>query len=313
VRAPGFLFFVLYYGVLIAVCAGWFRHKARRWILLAGTVSLAGLWFMQWQRERAWHRVIVLPLGDAHAVHVQPAHGQGAWLINCGNRNAVDFILKPFLQAQGANEIRRLVLTHGDANFVSGATRLMLPVRETFVSPITFRSTRYREVVSELEIRSTLHRSATNGFASPPWKILHPNGADRFPAPGDNAVIALGTFDDLRVLVVPDLGKAGQNAIYARHPELRADVVIAGLPDNEEPLASEWLDVIQPKLIVLADSDFPAVQRGSASLLARLRRNGREVISTRAAGAVTISIHGRQCRIKTARQVIGRDEVDAEL
>ena len=35
--------------------------------------------------------------------------------MDCGNTNAVEFILNPFLRAQGVNRLSCLALTHGDA------------------------------------------------------------------------------------------------------------------------------------------------------------------------------------------------------
>jgi len=303
VRAPGFVLFVLYYGLLIATCAGWFANRLLRWSIITCAVVLATAGTIQWQQHRTWHRVTVLPLNGAHGVYAQPSRGAHEWLINSGDRGAVEFTLKPFLQANGMNRIENLLLTHGDARYVSGATRLneMFPVKRALVSPITFRSSRYREVVSELESKSRLQRSATNGLMLPPWTILHPNGSDRFALAEDNAVVALGNFDGTRVLFASDLGRAGQNAIFTRYPELRADIIVTGISEKEEPLASEWLEVIRSKLIIVADAEFPATRRASPALLNRLRRTGATVLATRNTGAVTIAFRQGSWRVETAR------------
>jgi competence protein ComEC len=306
VRAPAPILFFLYYGLIVAGCAGWLTKRPGRWVVLSVAVALITFWTVQWQRERTWHRLTVLPLNSAHAINVRPAHGGREWLVNCGDRSAVEFTLKPFLQANGDNRIEHLLLTHGDARYVGGATRLdeMFPVRETLASPIASRSSRYREVISDLEVKSRLQRVATNGFVLPPWRILHPNGSDHFPLASDKSIVALGEFDTVRVLLVASLGKAGQNAIFTRHPNLRADIVVTGLPENQPTLATEWLELIRPKLIIIADSELPSY-RANTALLARLRRSGADVIATRSAGAVTILIRDGNWRVKTARPVTG--------
>ena len=68
----------------------------------------------------------------------------------------------------------------------------------------------------------------------------------------------LGNFSGARVLLLSDLGRDGQSALLARTNDLRADIVIAGLPNEGEPLCDALLDAIQPKVIVIADSEFPA-------------------------------------------------------
>jgi beta-lactamase superfamily II metal-dependent hydrolase len=70
--------------------------------------------------------------------------------------------------------------------------------------------------------------------------------------------------------------------------DLHADLVIAGLPTAGEPLCDALLDAIQPRAIVIADSEFPATRRASRDLQARLAERRVPVFYTRTAGAVKI-------------------------
>ena len=67
-----------------------------------------------------------------------------------------------------------------------------------------------------------------------------------------------------------------------------ADIVIAGLPNESEPLCDDLIDAIQPRVIVIADSEFPATRRASRTLHERLEQKKIPVIYTRTAGAVKI-------------------------
>ena len=305
IRAPGPLVFTLYYGVLLAACAGWWKHPRLRWVTMGIALGLAMLWLAQWREERTWHRITALPLDGGHAAFVQPARAGCAWLIDCGDERASEFTLKPFLQAQGVNRTDNFILTHGDSRQIGGAVRLeeMFPIRAAWASPVTSRSTKFGDALRVLAAKSSLQKCLTNGFLLEPWTILHPQPSDHFATSDDNAVVTLGTFDGVRVLFASDLGLAGQNALFTRHPGLRADIVITGLPGAGEPLATEWLEVLRPALIVVLDSEFPATRRASAALAARLRRSGAVVVFTRHAGAATISIRAAQWRLHTARPV----------
>ena len=310
IKAPGPLLFLLYYGLLLALCAGWWKRGWLRWLTAGTALALAMLWVMQWQEERTWHRITALPLGGGHAVFVQPAHDRPEWLIDSGDARACEFTLKPFLQAQGVNHTDNFLLTHGDARQIGGAVRLheMFPVRAAWASPIPSRSSKLAEAFRRLEAKAPVRKSMTNGFSLSPWNILHPQPSDRFASADDNAVVALGTFDGIRVLFASDLGRAGQNAVFTRHMitnGLRAEIVIAGLPGVGEPLATEWLEVLRPKLIVVVDSELPVTRRASAELAARLRRSGAVVVFTRESGAATISMRGSQWRLSMAREVSG--------
>jgi beta-lactamase superfamily II metal-dependent hydrolase len=98
----------------------------------------------------------------------------------------------------------------------------------------------------------------------------------------------LGTFSGTKILLLSDLGRSGQSELLAEKNDLRADIVIAGLPDEGEPLSDALIDVIQPKVIVIADSDFPATRRAGSALKERLAQKQIPVIYTRDSSAVTI-------------------------
>ena len=90
----------------------------------------------------------MLPLNGGHAVFVDAAGRKNDWLVNCGDENAVEFTLKPFLRAQGVNKIPRLVLTEGDMRNCGGAESLdeLFGVGELWTSPVHFRSAAYHEI-----------------------------------------------------------------------------------------------------------------------------------------------------------------------
>ncbi|HEY9172558.1 MAG TPA: hypothetical protein VI136_09775, partial [Verrucomicrobiae bacterium] len=106
---------------------------------------------------------------------------------------------------------------------------------------------------------------------------------------------------DTRVLLLSDLGRPGQEALIGREPDLRADIVIAGLPAQGEPLCDGLLERIQPKVIVVMDAEFPAPQRASPRLLERLGRSGAIVLCTREPGAVALTVCRGGWTLRTMR------------
>jgi beta-lactamase superfamily II metal-dependent hydrolase len=91
--------------------------------------------------------------------------------------------------------------------------------------------------------------------------VLHPGPSDQFAQADDNAVVLRRDFYGHSVLLLPALGRDGQDALMHRHPDLRAEIVIAGLPARDEPLCEPLLDQLRPQLIVMADAKFPAHAR----------------------------------------------------
>ncbi len=292
VPAPGVWDFVIYYAVLIGTLSGWLLAKSRRAGAVAGVAVVAALYLWRWQAARSELQITVLPLAGAHSVFVAGAGRQNDWLIDCGNTNSVEFVMKPFLRAQGVNHLPRLLLTHGDVKHIGGTEVIeqLFGVDEIFTSPLRFRSPTYRRILGGLGEFQKRHRVVQRGDEAGLWRVLHPQADDKFPQADDNAIILLGTLHGTRILLLSDLGRPGQEALMAREKDLRADIVVAGLPEQTEPLCEALLERIQPRVVVLADSEFPATKRASPALRQRLERHPAKVLYTRFSGAVTMTI-----------------------
>jgi beta-lactamase superfamily II metal-dependent hydrolase len=169
-------------------------------------------------------------------------------------------------------------------------------------SDVVFRSSVYRETVRHFEKTPGLASSVKRGDRIGSWTVLHPDVRDRFPQADDNTIVLRGELEGVRVLLLSDLGKPGQNALLERTADLRADIVVSGIPVQTEPLADALLDAIQPGLIVITDSEYPATQRASPKLRERLETRGVPVLYTREAGAVTLRLRDRRWE---ARPMIG--------
>jgi len=309
VASPSPAGFALYYLILVGLLAGWFaRPKLRLW---AGgcTVILAILCFVQWQYGRAGASLTVLPLSGGETIYFQPPRGGDNLLIDSGNESSAEFTLKPFLRGQGVNHFAHLLLTHGDVHSVGGVRLITgrFPPRKVLFSPVSFRSGAYREAVDHFNKTPGLSQTVRRGDKLGPWTVLHPDEGDRFPQADDNTIVLLGEIEGVRVLLLSDLGKPGQNALMNRSPELRTDIIVAGLPTQGDPLADALLDALQPRLIIITDSEYPANQRSSPRLRERLALRDVPMLYTRETGAVTIRlVEGRWAvRGMNGREVSG--------
>lgn len=302
VPAPGFLDFVIYYALLIGTLSGWLFTRARRGWVIAALAVLLVVYGWRWQAMRAETRITVLPLAGAHAVWTDAAGKSGDWLIDCGNTNAVEFVTKPFLRSQGVNQLPRLILTHGDLKHVGGNEVLKLSFGEPefWTSDARFRSPTYRRIIEDLTMNPDRHRIVHRGDSAGPWRVLHPDPADKFSRGDDNALVLRGDFSGVRLLLLSDLGRQGQEVLLNREPDLRADIVVAGLPEQGEPVKDSLLDRLQPKLLIVADSEYPAPRRASEQLRARLAQRNFPVCYTRLSGAVTMKFGRHGCEISAA-------------
>jgi competence protein ComEC len=298
--APSAVTFVFYYLLLIGTMGGWlWKPEQRRRTF---TALLLVIVFYGWQltQSRKEISLTVLPLNGGHSVHLDAPGRADDWLIDCGNTNSVEFITRPYLRGQGVNHILRLMLTHGDLRHVGGIYDLdeEFQIGEVFASSFRFRSVTYRRIFADMQREPnrlrTIHRPDTAG----PWRVLHPAVTDDSPQADDGALVVGGVFHGTSVLLLSDLGRIGQNQLFDRTPDLRADIVVTGIPAQSEPLNDALLDAIQPRLIIVADPEVPATERASELLRERLALRNIPVLYTRNVGAVTISMTPNGCSIR---------------
>ena len=320
--APQWHTCLLYYSTLLAIATGWFRKPAKpdpavtqrpsggrvcpAWLasLRLGRLGALALALTGWGAQAWWQaaatRLTILPLNGGHGEFYEPPFGAPPCLIDCGSTNTVQFLTRAFLEGHGANRLGEFVLTHGDVRHVGGAeiTARAFPPGEICVSPVRFRSPSYRQAMAAFGARTNWLRTVSEGETLGPWKVLHPRPEDRFPQADDNALVLLGTSPAARILLVADLGRPGQNALLGRTNDLRADVVVTGIPSASEALGDRLLDAVQPKIIIVADAEYPSMERAPPELRERLARRGVPVLYTRDCGAVTLQMRGRHCVVR---------------
>jgi ComEC/Rec2-related protein len=299
VSAPSWISVGLYYVVLIIVLSGILKTPLRKTFFAFALAFLAIIYFVRFENLRNETQLTVLPLNGGHVVLVSGANND--WLVDCGNEDAVNFMMKPFLRAQGMNHIPRLVLTEGDIKDCGGAMALdgLFGVGELWTSPIHFRSSVYNENVDAFEKSPSRHKVFNVGDTNGCWQALWPPANNDSPRADDNALVLMGNFSGTKILLLSDLSRVGQSALLATTNDLHADVVITGLPNEGEPLSDALADAIQPKVVVIADSEFPPTRRANHKLKERLEDLGIPVIYTRDSGAVKIVINKAGWRLQT--------------
>lgn len=297
VAPPAPWFFVVYYGVLVAVSAGWIAGRWRG--LLLAVLALSSLGWIIGASVLAPARLTILPLDDGHAI-LWREKGDVV-LVDCGRGRAAERTVAPFLRAQGINRLPTLALTHGDLGQIGGAEfiRTNCHVERVFTGPLPFRSPTYRALMRQYEPVPGLLTNVAAGARIGRWKVLHPAPEDVVSQADDGALVLRGDFPAGRCLLLSDLGRKGQSLLLQRWPaeELRADVLVTGLPSQDEPLADHLLLAVQPRLVIVADALYPASARASRWLQARLEHYRIPVLYTRLTGAVTIEFGQPEWRI----------------
>lgn len=305
-RSPHWAEFVIYYLALIAVASGWsFRSTPRKWASSFAALAIAGWILGSWHALQQTIRITILPLGGA-GIHVDAPGKHHDMLVDCGNESSIDFLLTPFLRAQGVRRISTVVLSHGDLQHVGGFNALTdkFTIDEVVTTSIRFRSPAYRRLVNELAKPPNLLRQVHRGDAVAGWRVLHPKEEDRFSQADDSALVLYTELHNVSILLLSDLGKLGQRALSERHPELRADIVVTGLPTQGEPVEPAFLDLVSPKVLIVGTAEYPASSHAKRPLRKRLATLNIPVLYTSELGAISVEIAPGSFRVRAADQTL---------
>ena len=301
VGAPSLLECFLAYALFLTILAGGItRANLRPWTLPAILVALFCVGAGRYLEGRL-SRLTVLPSESGAAIYFRSGSGGGNWVMDPGTSNAVRFVTKPFLQAQGVNRLSAMVLSHGNQNCIGGAgwVQEQFAPRHVVVSPMRFRSPTYRRLMAQFEpipgLLQRVHRHDTLGE----WRILHPSEGDKFARADDASLVLRGELNRIPVLILGDLGPLGQRTLLENPGDLSAAIVVAGIPTEGEPLGEALLDAIRPEAIILCEANRSAFQQARQPLITRLAMRKIPVFYTSSDGAATLSIRANTWQITT--------------
>lgn len=309
VASPSWPWMGAYYAVWLAVALPYLTPRWRA--ALGGALVVGLLAYGPWTHARHGSTVIVLPLEDGYSILAR----EPGWaaLFDTGRPHPARRHVTPFLHAQGLSRLDALVLTHGDLGQMGGVQVITAEFRPRQIlhGPPWYRSPFYREWLQQN--RDHASRSVVSaGHQLHGWQVLHPAPEDRFNAADEGALVWRRAGAGGNCLLLSDLSRPGQNQLATRWPpeQLQADILICGLPDTGEPLADGFLRLVRPRLVVVADSLFPATRRAPLSLALRLARQRVVLWRTSECGAVEIEFTPRGWR---ARAMDGRQATPEQL
>jgi competence protein ComEC len=298
--SPGVCLFC--YALVLLIATGWIFRSRYKWAVSAAMLAIALAWAVHWVPALSADRLYVLPLRNGAPAFLvdSPLPGK-EFLIDCGTDDAARDFLKPFLCAHGVNRLASLCLAVARLDYFGGARTILsaFPAAGVFAAAAQERSTAWRELARDLR-HTNGWRAVRDGDMVCGWSVLHPGTADQFPQADDNAIALLRQLHGHSILLLPSLGRDGQDALLRRHPDLRAEIVIAGLPARDDPLSEPLLAALHPTLIVIADTKFPATRRASAALRQRLARLPARVVYIRDNGSLTLELSPHGYTLRTA-------------
>jgi competence protein ComEC len=302
VPKPNAVFLIGYALVLTVLFIPQLRAGMRKFASAGVVAALSFFWIGSIYAEKPIANITVLPCAGT------PTFVEEPWwndlLIDSSSARDADYMLKRFLRSRGRGSLDGLLITHGDAQAVGGFEMVWkeLAPEQVYTSAVRMRSPGYRRTIQVLEMIPLRWRQIAAGDSIQGWSVLHPERNERgFARADDNAVVLHRRIGRWTFLHLSDLGAIGQQELVRKAVSLQADVVIAGMPEQGEPLSDDLLGMIRPKVIILGTSSYPYTAIASPKLRARMEASGAKVIYIDEDQAVTATVRMDRCTIQTMR------------
>jgi len=236
----------------------------------------------------------VLDLRSGAAVHLRAANQN--WLFDAGPVRDYERVLYPYLRARGVNRLDGLVLMHGDAAHVGGASAVLPDFRpgQLIDTAATDRSLLHRKFI---ELLTTEKRAPRLCRAGDEFKIsrdvaarvLFPPGNFQGERADDQAlVVELLVAGRRRVLLMSDSGEATENFLVQNHSDLRSELLIKGQHHTGISGTPGFLDCVQPQAIIATSRDFPDSERLKPEWLDAVHTRGIHLLRQDETGAMRV-------------------------
>jgi competence protein ComEC len=273
------------------------------WSLASAVIAFVQ-WFAQlpgshyYVAEPGWPKklcakVTVLDVGAGAAVHLRASSAD--WLFDCGSDRDYERVLRPYLHAAGINRINGLLLSHGDSLHIGGTENLL----RDFVPTVL--------IDNPAADHSTVHRRLRDIFPTHRLKLLGLKAGEDFPISSDvsgrilfpppdytatitddQALVVQLSVKNTKILFMSDSGDATEKLLIESGVNLRSDILVKGQHHSGKSGSDNFLDAVQPRLIVASSRDFPQQERISDQWAQRLQARGIKLFRQDETGAVEL-------------------------
>jgi competence protein ComEC len=220
------------------------------------------------------------------------------WLVDAGPARDYERVLLPYLRSRGVNRLDGLILTHGDAGHLGGASGVVADFkpRQIVDTSAADRSALHRKFLQLLSATGRAPRFCRAGdeltlSRDVLARVLFPPADFKADRADDQAlVVQLVVSGKPQVLLMSDGGENTERILLQNYPDLRCDILIKGQHHTGISGTPAFLDRVQPQAIVATSRDFPESERLKPEWLEEVRSHGIKLFRQDETGALQIRL-----------------------
>ncbi|MEP6810717.1 MAG: ComEC/Rec2 family competence protein, partial [Chthoniobacterales bacterium] len=238
--------------------------------------------------------ITVLDVGAGAAIHIRTPESD--WLIDSGAARDFKRVVRGYLRSRGINRLDGLLLTHGDARHLGGASSLerSFHPRVWIDNAAPDRSAAHKSLIAYVEGQGIQRKFSSVAeelrfSKNVTARILFPPAGFNAPNADDQAtVVQIEVAQRWRILLSSDAGLATEDILTNGATDLTSDVLIKGQHHSGVSGSDEFLARVHPRLIVATSPEFPENERVKDDWAQSVADRGIKLFRQDQTGAVTL-------------------------
>jgi competence protein ComEC len=311
---PNFMEILLFYALFLCL----FSIKRARWsrvalglalLILAGDVAY-------WVHRTHFNpslRVTFLDVGQGNAALIE-FPGSEKMLIDGGGFPGSDFdigemVVAPFLLRSKIMKVDTLVLTHPEADHMSGLRYIAdhFSPREFWYNGEKLEFASFRELMALLEAKGIRRKTPADlwegrEISGAHVELLHPAEGVLSKKSNDNSLVMRISSGGTSFLFPGDLEAAGEHTLVSRSgSRLKSDVLLAPHHGSKSSSSTPFLEAVTPNACIVSCGRGNPFGFPSFEVLGRLKSQGCRVLRVDEVGAIEVSAAQGRFQIKSFR------------
>lgn len=286
-----------------------FRHGRRgvRMAVATGTGCTALLvWPVVAHAPARGLEIHFIDVGQGDAIALRTPRGR--WLLvdagpGGGDFDAGERRVVPFFRARGVNDLEAMILTHPHADHIGGALAVLREMRvERVIEPgLPVGDDLYLQLLEGVRAEEAAWLAARGGrvlrLDGIELDFLWPEPAVLMPDvdPNDVSAVAVLHYGEFSLLLSGDASSEVEAELLRRYGDrLEAEVLKAGHHGSSTSTSADFLQVVDPELVVISAGRGNRYGHPAPLVLARLRAAGVEIARTDRDGTISLRVRGEE-------------------
>jgi beta-lactamase superfamily II metal-dependent hydrolase len=258
---------------------------------------------------RAEMEVSFLDVGQGDSILIKAPNGQTMLIDGGRSISLASSVIIPQLKAWGASQVDVLVVTHPDADHISGLVGVLegYPVKLAALTGDQHATQIYERLLTDIRDQHIEALQVRTGTVIPfdsavKLDVLGPD--DDFvnrDDTNDGSIVIKLTYGQTSFLFTGDAEFPENQAILRHNLDVRATVLKLGHHGSRSSTDESWLRAVQPQLGIISAGAGNSYGHPHPEVIAALNALGIQYIRTDEHGTINVASDGTQLRVTSQR------------